>query len=299
MVTWGHSDRGGDSKKVQAQLLDVQSVYCNDKAFAAVKSDSSIVAWGDVDAQKRLNGVAEAIIKSLVLDSRQVLHFLNDVQSIHSNEKAFAVKKSDGSIVAWGDAEAQTKLDGVAKSITQNGGGSATAALKTDGSVVTWGAETNGGDCSKVQEQLVDVWYIYASEYAFAALKADGSVVSWGTTNALTSISESFQKVRHQLVDVRSIHSTSNAFAALKADGSVVAWGWGQNPGETGGGDTSKVQDQLVDVRSIYSTERAFAAVKADGTIVTWGYKGRLDGGVQAARQKAIEETAARSKANL
>ena len=82
--------------------------------------------------------------------------------------------------MAWGDAEAQTKLDGVAKSILQNGNHDVTAALKTDSSVVAWGRSTRGGDASKVQHQLVDVRYIYASRYAFAALKADGSIVSWG-----------------------------------------------------------------------------------------------------------------------
>jgi len=62
------------------------------------------------------------------------------------------------------------------------------AALKKDGSVVAWGSGPSnpyspgdcGGDCTKVQEQLIDVQHICATNYAFAALKADGSVVSWG-----------------------------------------------------------------------------------------------------------------------
>ena len=42
-----------------------------------------------------------------------------------------------------------------------------------------------GGDCSKVQDQLIDVQHIYAASGAFAALKADGTVVgkeydTWG-----------------------------------------------------------------------------------------------------------------------
>ena len=46
------------------------------------------------------------------------------VLSIRSNGEAL---KADGSIVAWGDAEAQTKLDGVAKSVIKNGQGDAFA----------------------------------------------------------------------------------------------------------------------------------------------------------------------------
>ena len=60
------------------------------------------------------------------------------------------------------------------------------AALKADGSVVAWGSSTNGGDCSKVQGQVVaDVQSIYNAECAFAALKADGSVVAWGSERQL------------------------------------------------------------------------------------------------------------------
>ena len=55
------------------------------------------------------------------------------------------------------------------------------AAKKTDGSVVTWGNSLNGGDSSGVASQLtagVDV--IYATELASAAKKTDGSVLTWG-----------------------------------------------------------------------------------------------------------------------
>ena len=52
--------------------------------------------------------------------------------------------------------------------------GGAFAALKADGTVVAWGGKNYGGDCSDVQEQLVDVRYIYPTSSAFAALKGDG-----------------------------------------------------------------------------------------------------------------------------
>ena len=58
--------------------------------------------------------------------------------------------------------------------------GGATAELKADGTVACTGLPHAGGDCHAIQDQLVDVQHIYATEKAFAALKADGAVVLWG-----------------------------------------------------------------------------------------------------------------------
>ena len=50
MVTWGPFFAGGDSRKVQDQLVNVQDIYSTDGAFAAVKMDGSVVVWGDEEA---------------------------------------------------------------------------------------------------------------------------------------------------------------------------------------------------------------------------------------------------------
>ena len=47
VVTWGHADRGGDSRGVAEQLSSgVQTVVGAKDAFAAVKVDGSVVTWG-------------------------------------------------------------------------------------------------------------------------------------------------------------------------------------------------------------------------------------------------------------
>ena len=87
---------------------------------------------------------------------------------------------------------------------------SAFAAQKTDGSVGVWGDQNKGGDCSKVQAQLVvDVHSIYSTTAAFAALKTGGSVVTWGHGLYGGDCSE----VQPQLVDVRYIYAAERAFA--------------------------------------------------------------------------------------
>ena len=48
VVTWGRTDRGGDSRGVAAQLSGgVQTVVGTGFAFAAVKVDGSVVTWGE------------------------------------------------------------------------------------------------------------------------------------------------------------------------------------------------------------------------------------------------------------
>ena len=133
--------------------------------------------------------------------------------------------------------------------------GGAFAALKGDGSVLCWGDRRVGGDCSEVQEQLVDVVDISTATGqfgddnvggAFAALKGDGTVLCWGDRDTGGDCSA----VQQDLKDVVEISSASvGAFAARTRHGSVVCWGeklWG--------GDCSTVQQQLVDVEKIYAT---------------------------------------------
>ena len=49
VVTWGHADRGGDSRAVQDRLKNVQQLRSNGRAFAATLVDGSVVTWGDPD----------------------------------------------------------------------------------------------------------------------------------------------------------------------------------------------------------------------------------------------------------
>ena len=39
----------------------------------------------------------------------------------------------------------------------------------------------DGGDVSKVQDELVNVISIHRADYAFAALRSDGTVRAWGS----------------------------------------------------------------------------------------------------------------------
>jgi len=303
VVTWGRTVEqdddgndvalviGADSSAVQDKLTDVVSITTSNYAFAALKADGTVVAWGDPGRGG---------------DSAEVQAQLTDVVSITSSPYAFAAIKKDGRVVTWGyegrghttDTAILTQLVGVTKVVSNYRGFSALKddgtvvswgydsyidgydveklvnikditsnlyaflALKTDGSVVAWGYDSRGGKQDDVKD-FADVVSIANTYKSFSALKSDGTVVSWGddTTGADASVAESTT-----ITNVVSITSSYKAYAALKEDGTVVTWG------ETAyGNDTATVEGDLVDVVSITSNLKAFAAHRKDGSVVTWG----------------------------
>ncbi|MFM6652434.1 MAG: beta strand repeat-containing protein, partial [Dolichospermum sp.] len=144
----------------------------NNYAFAALKSDGSVVTWGFLYYGENSSSVSSSLTSG--------------VTQIFSTESAFAALKSDGSVVTWGDSRYGGNSSSVSSSLTSGvtqifSNDYAFAALKSDGSVVTWGDSTNGGNSSSVSSQLSSgVTQIFSTLYAFAALKSDGSVVTWG-----------------------------------------------------------------------------------------------------------------------
>ena len=203
----------------------------NLNAFAVLKADGSIMAWGN-----SYQGGSNAPAGS-------------DYTKIYSTGSAFAALKVDGSITAWGNSDyggsnAPTGT-GYTKIYSTDW---AFAALKADGSITAWSNSYSGGSNAPTGTGYTK---IYSTRSAFAALKADGSITAWGGSNAPTG------------TGYTKIYSTALAFAALKVDGSITAWGnsdYGGSNAPTGTGYTK-----------IYSNVYAFAALKADGSITAWG----------------------------
>ena len=109
---------------------------------------------------------------------------LTCVDVIYSTSRAFAAKKTDGTVVTWGDPYSGGDSSFVAANLTSvdviYSTRRAFAAKKTDGTVVTWGDHFYGGDSSLVATNLTSVDAIYSTRTAFAAKKTDGTVVTWG-----------------------------------------------------------------------------------------------------------------------
>ena len=80
----------GDSLTLQVS----RTVACNEQAFAAIRSDGSVVTWGDAACGG---------------DSSAVKEKLHDVQQIQATLGAFAALLADGSVVTWGRRKAGGK----------------------------------------------------------------------------------------------------------------------------------------------------------------------------------------------
>ena len=280
------SPRGGDSSAVADQIdADVVDLFSSRYAFAALKSDGSVVAWGD-PLRGGETGSAQRRLK-------------RGVQTIAATGTSFAALKKNGRVVTWGDPwrggskdvvrhhsfhwtlnDSDDRGNVISSVRDQLKSGVeqifstrySYAALKEDGSVVTWGLSKTGGDSSAVQDRLQgDVVSIASSRYAFAALKEDGSVVTWGERGPLTMTDE----IRQTLDEggFASITANRYGFAALHRDGSVVSWGLtGSSAKNTYPLDDSSVRDQLSEgVVELFSSGYAFAALKRDGSVVAWG----------------------------
>ena len=168
---------GGDSTPVASSLASgVSQIFSTISAFAALKSDGSVVTWGSF-----LNGGNSTPVAS---------RLASGVSQIFSTNSAFAALKSDGSVVTWGSflnggdssAVAAKLASGVSRIVAS---GSVFAAIKTDGSLITWGDSSAGGNSRLVAERLAaGVKDVYFSSGSVAALKSDGSVVTWGDYSA-------------------------------------------------------------------------------------------------------------------
>ena len=240
----------------------------NENAFAGIKTDGSVVTWGNASS----GGDSSAVTADLSVG----------VVQIYSNPNSFAALK-DGSVVTWGDSDyggdsssVEVELSSDVQKIFSNE--YSYAALKDDGSVVTWGDSDYGGDSSGV-DLASDVTNIVASNGAFLALKSDGSAVVGGDSDY------GGETVLDLSSGVTGIYATDAAFAVTKNDlhfegntGSVQHWGnsdyGGLNDGSGSWWESGDLDGHMGVTGSgveQFSTRKAFAALKDDGSIVIWG----------------------------
>ena len=262
----------------------------------------------------------------------------------HGNTgKAFALLRSNGSVVTWGNylnggdsnysdssiaaAPAGSLSSGVVNLVNN---GYAWAALKTDGSVVTWGVKTAGGDSmvyayeypsdtmlsSAVDSLKSGVVKIVASNNLLAAIKSDNSVVTWGSSgyrgssNVSTLLSSGVSSV---------VDGVNNKLVALTKGDTVVSWstvynsttattnsisstylssGFGikslSDRGElalTNSGGVINTGTPLTGWTSVSSSLTSgvvslirsngtgvYSALKTDGSVYSWGFAGALGG---------------------
>lgn len=238
-----------------ASLNNVSSIASTEGAYAALKNDGTVVAFGDPDT----GGDASAVQSQL-----------NNVVQLAGTDYDFVALRKDGSIVPWSGAfgwltpDSSQVVSG-AQSLVLNG--AVGVAINGSNTAMAFGDlnSISAADSSSLNAAglLNNVQRVYASRTAFAALKADGTVAGWGDPQRMSA---SLNQVQSALTGVTQIQNTDYAFAALKSNGSVVTWG---DAGS--GGDSSAVAAQLSNVVALTATSYSFAALRSDGSVVTWG----------------------------
>lgn len=251
-----------------------QAEWRNPYAFAALRSDGTVVSWGLAP----FGGESGSVDLDGPDDNLTI-------SQIFSNGYAFAALRSDGSVATWGAAP----LGGDSSGVDFNGPSNdltvvsiasterAFAARLSDGSVVAWGNIGVGGATGNVDFNGPDndllVTAIVSNRSAFAALRSDGSVVSWGNPlDGGSSTGVDFDGPNDNL-SVTRVFASERAFAALRSNGTVVTWGKAGNGGDSNSVDVNGPSGDLA-VVGIAPTERAFAALRSDGSVVCWGDPG-------------------------
>ncbi|MGE5294994.1 MAG: hypothetical protein ACM3VT_09205 [Solirubrobacterales bacterium] len=233
---WG-LDRDGQVSNVPTGS-DFVAVAAGDAHGLALKSDGTVVAWGQNDDGEC--NVPEGTYKAIGAGA----------------DFSLAIR-TDGSIAAWG-YDGQRQVSSVPEGhdfVAVDGGELFAVALKADGSIVAWGYDRWG----QVSDAPTGTGFkaAMAGDDHAVALAADGSLICWGYWAAIENV------------------PTSGAYAAiaaggafclgLKDDGSIVWWG-----SDSDGCDTDVVPTgtDFADVAAGYLHG---LALKKDGSIIGWG----------------------------
>lgn len=237
---------------VPMDLTGVQAIAAGEQHALALKSDGTVVAWG--------NHAAGQIA---------VPANLGPVVAIAAGGNVSGVVKADGTVQLWGDAQSGILTPPAGLSNVRQlaiGGGNSTniyhaLALKSDGTIVAWGDNTRNQ--ATIPANIGTVAAIAASDRLSVALRTDGSVIRWGTTFA------NAVPFPTGLNDVTAIATSGGAghTLALKRDGTVVAWG-------NNGNGQATVPANLANVVAIATGSFHSLALKSDGTIAAWGSAG-------------------------
>jgi|GEM_PF-329211 len=233
---WG-SDRDGQVTGVPAGT-DYVAVAAGDAHGLALRSDGTIVAWGQND-----NGECDVPAGTY--------------KAIGAGADFSLAIRTDGSIAAWGD-DGRKQITSVPAGndfVAVDGGEFFAVALKADGSIVAWGYD-RWGQVSDVPAGTGFKSVVAGDDHA-VALWSDGSLVSWGYWAAVEGTPTSGR--------FTAIGAGGTFGVALKDDGSIVWWG----------DDPYGYHFDVVPTGAEYIAVSAGylhgLALKRDGSVVGWG----------------------------
>ncbi|URM95853.1 chromosome condensation regulator RCC1 [Actinomadura madurae] len=266
------------------RLDGVVAVSANTDFSMALRSDGTVVTWGEGSSGQRGTGDRTALRVPTTVRSPDGRGPLRDIVAIAADGRTELALRRDGQVLAWGantygmigDGTRENRplpvpvrgLDGAGR--LQNAvrvavGGQHGLALLRDGRVAAWGHNDLGqlGDGSR-QDRLTPVL-----------------VAGTGGKGVLRGVTSIAAAEKHNY--------------ALRDDGTVVAWG-NNTAGQLGDGTlelraapvavAGRKAERMRRAAQVFAGEAYGAAILADGTTLTWGAggSGQLGSGRAAAR---------------
>lgn len=240
-------------------VTDFTQVQAGDYGGIGLRANGTVWVWGRNEYGQLANGVTTDSNPSYV--PIQVAG-LTDVVEVDAGYGWFAVRKSDGTVWAWGRNDFGCLGQGTTSGNSTNPvqvigltnvtdimiGGWGAMALTSEGTVYTWGRNDNG------------------------QLGRGSAGVSSGTATAIASLTGNVAKL---------FDSTGYTFFVEKTDGTMWAWGKGDlgnfGDGRSGGGMLTVITPFQINnlgisqVRQLCAGYSFTLAAMMDGTVKVWG----------------------------
>ena len=280
VIWWGNDIADPTSSVLTGVVTNAGQAIDDAVAIAAgeghalvLKSDGTVFGWGSNLAGQATGG--EGTVSGWRPNTNgQGLHFestyptlgrgrveiggqvLSNVVAIAAGGNCSLALKSNGTVVAWGDAGSSNEMlvpEGLSNVVAIAAGSDHSLALKKDGTLVGWGSR-------KIPTGLSNIVAIATTGREFGndlALKRDGTVIELARNNNGITAGISAPLGASNVVAIATGRLQK---IALKNDGSVFVWGSGDSP-----------PSRLSNVVAIAVQENSFA-LKNDGTAVSWGF---------------------------